>query len=249
MVGDDDKIGFLAPPLEVVFSGYLDRRRESKGERYDGFVVSNVEELSGPKAFVQKGVSAEFLWFQISTFDKVSIPTVTHFPGNRGSPPSFPIISLLRTRVRRQDGQDGLRITTNSTRQAKKTTGVHHRTLASYICLSIAKGFDVLSHYDSLLRFPSKLNSSGSTSTIGIAAGSPPKRSSILAHCKFIKWAILVTSAPAAASVYACLMISARDILGSARGNANARRVAWGKLGGKTSANPAVLTRFWRNTT
>ena len=33
-------------------------------------------------------VSAQFLWFEISTFDKVSIPTVTHFPGNRGSPPS-----------------------------------------------------------------------------------------------------------------------------------------------------------------
>ena len=27
-------------------------------------------------------VSAQFLWFQISTFDKVSIPTITHFSGN-----------------------------------------------------------------------------------------------------------------------------------------------------------------------
>ena len=104
----------------------------------------------------------------------------------------------------------------------KRTTGVHPRTLASYICLSIAKGFDVLLHYDSLIRFPSKSNSSGSTSTIGITAGSPPKSLSILAHHKFIKRAILVTSTPAAASVYTCLMISARDILGLARGNANA---------------------------
>ena len=34
-------------------------------------------------------VSMQFLWFQILTFDKVSIPMVTHFPGNRGFPPSF----------------------------------------------------------------------------------------------------------------------------------------------------------------
>ena len=131
----------------------------------------------------------------------------------------------------------------------QETTGVHHRTLASYGCLSIAKGFDVLLRYDSPLRFPSKLNSSGSTSTIGIAAGSPPKTLSILAHRKFIKWAILVISAPAATRVYACLMILARDVPGSTRGNANAWCVAWGKLGGKTLANPAVSTRFWRNAT
>ena len=137
----------------------------------------------------------------------------------------------------------------NSTRQAKKTTGVHHGTLASYMCLSIAKGFDVLSSYDLPLRFPSKSNSSGSTSTVGITAGSPPKSSSILAHRKFVKQAILVISAPAATRVYACLVISARDIPGSARGNTNAWRVAWGKSGRKTSANPAVSTRFWRNTT
>ena len=168
------------------------------------------------------GVSAQFKWFQNSTFDKVSIPTVTHFSGNRGSPLSFHCISLLHTHVRRQDKLDGLRIATNSTRQAKKTTGVHHRTLASYRCLSIAKGFNVLSSYDSPLRFPSKSNSSGSTSTIGIAAGSPPKSSSILARRKFVKWAILVISAPAATRVYTCLVILARDILGSARGNTNA---------------------------
>ena len=34
-------------------------------------------------------VSAQFLWFQILTLDKVSIPTITHFPGNQDSPPSF----------------------------------------------------------------------------------------------------------------------------------------------------------------
>ena len=161
----------------------------------------------------------------------------------------FPFISLLHTHIRRQDEQDGLQVATNSTRQAKKTTGVHHRTLASYMCLSIAKGFNVLLHYDLPLRFPSKSNSSGSTSTIGIATCSPSKSSSILACRKFIKRAILVISSPAATSVYACLMISACDIPGSARGNANAWHIAWGKSGGKTSANPAVSTRFWRNTT
>ena len=46
---------------------------------------------------VKLGVSVQFLWFQISTFDKVSTPTITHFSGNRGSPPSFPFISLLCT--------------------------------------------------------------------------------------------------------------------------------------------------------
>ena len=116
-------------------------------------------------------------------------------------------------------------------------------------CLSMAKGFNILLCYNSLSRFPSKLNSSGSTATIGITSRLPPKSLSILAHHKFIKWAILVTSAPAAASMYACLMISAHDILDSARGGANAWRIAWGKLGGKTSANPMVSTRFWRNTT
>ena len=42
-------------------------------------------------------VSVQFLWFQILTFDKVLIPTITHFPGNQDSPPSFPFISLLHT--------------------------------------------------------------------------------------------------------------------------------------------------------
>ena len=55
VVGDNDKIGLLAPPLEVMFSGYLNRRGEGKRKRYDGLVVGNVEELSGSKAFVLKG--------------------------------------------------------------------------------------------------------------------------------------------------------------------------------------------------
>ena len=89
----------------------------------------------------------------------------------------------------------------------------------------MAKGFDILLCYNLPSRFPSKLNSSGSTSTIGVAAGLPPKSLSILMCRKFIKRATLVTSAPTAASVYAYLMISAHDILGLARGNANAN--AW----------------------
>ena len=55
VVGDDYEISFLTPPLEVVFSSYLDGRRKSKGKGYDGLVVGNVEELSGSKAFVLKG--------------------------------------------------------------------------------------------------------------------------------------------------------------------------------------------------
>ena len=160
--------------------------------------------------------------------------------------PLFPFIPSF-AHTDRQDEQDGFRIMINSTRQAKKTTRVHHRTLAGYICISIAKGFDVLLRYDSPLRFSSKSNSSGSTSTIGIAAGSPPKSSSILARHKFIKRAILIISTPTATSVYTCLVISAHDIPGLTRGNTNAWCIAWGKSGGKTLANPAVLTRFWRN--
>ena len=46
------------------------------------------------------------LQFQISTFDKVLIPTITHFPGIQGSPPSFYLIPLHHTH-QRQDEQDG----------------------------------------------------------------------------------------------------------------------------------------------
>ena len=53
--GDNYKIRLLAPPLEVVFSGYLNRRGEGKREGDDGFIVGNVEELGGSKAFVLKG--------------------------------------------------------------------------------------------------------------------------------------------------------------------------------------------------
>ena len=60
------------------------------------------------------------LWFQISTFDKISIPTITHFPSNRDSTLSFPFISLLRTHFGRQDVQDGFRIATSSTKQERK---------------------------------------------------------------------------------------------------------------------------------
>ena len=39
--------------------------------------------------FVSLHCQRVILWFQISTFDKVSIPTITHSPDNRDSPPSF----------------------------------------------------------------------------------------------------------------------------------------------------------------
>ena len=54
MIGDNDEIGLFTPPLEVMFSGYLDGGGESKGKRYNGFVMGDMEELSGPKAFVLK---------------------------------------------------------------------------------------------------------------------------------------------------------------------------------------------------
>ena len=55
MIGDNDEISLLAPPLKVMLGSYLDGGRKSKGERYDGLVVGNVEKLSGPKAFDLKG--------------------------------------------------------------------------------------------------------------------------------------------------------------------------------------------------
>ena len=54
--GNNYEIRFLAPPLEVVFSGYLNGRGEYKGEGNNGFIMSNIEELGGPKAFVLKGL-------------------------------------------------------------------------------------------------------------------------------------------------------------------------------------------------
>ena len=86
-----------------------------------------------PHSFVQSNshsVSTQFLWFQISTFDKVLIPTTTHFPGNWDSPPSFSFYFSPHTRdkTNRIDSRKWLIVQDNH----KKTTGVHHRTLASY---------------------------------------------------------------------------------------------------------------------
>ena len=40
---DNDVIGLLRSPLEVVLGSYLDRRGEREGEGYDGFVVGKME--------------------------------------------------------------------------------------------------------------------------------------------------------------------------------------------------------------
>ena len=51
----DDEVIFLGPPLEVVLQTDLDRGGVSKRGGDDGFVVYNVEQLGGGKAFVLGG--------------------------------------------------------------------------------------------------------------------------------------------------------------------------------------------------
>ena len=41
--GDNNMVGLYGSPLEVMFSSYSNRRGESEGERYDGFVISKME--------------------------------------------------------------------------------------------------------------------------------------------------------------------------------------------------------------
>ena len=41
--GDNNMIGLLGSPLEVVLCSYLNGRGESEGERDNGFVISKVE--------------------------------------------------------------------------------------------------------------------------------------------------------------------------------------------------------------
>ena len=41
--GDNDMIGFLGSPLEVVFCSYLNGGGKREGEGYDGFVVGKME--------------------------------------------------------------------------------------------------------------------------------------------------------------------------------------------------------------
>ena len=62
---------------------------------------------------------AMFLWLQISTFDKVLIPMITHFLGNQDSPLSFCLFSLLHT-LQDRARQCGLVKTTSSTRENNK---------------------------------------------------------------------------------------------------------------------------------
>ena len=52
---DNDVIGLLRPPLEVMFCPYLNGRGEGEGEGYDGFIVGKMEQLTGPETLVLKG--------------------------------------------------------------------------------------------------------------------------------------------------------------------------------------------------
>ena len=52
---DDNMVGLLGSPLEVMLGPYLNGRRERKGEGDDGFVISKMEQLTGPEALVLKG--------------------------------------------------------------------------------------------------------------------------------------------------------------------------------------------------
>ena len=52
---DDYVVGLLRSPLEVMLGPYLNRGREHKGERYDRFVVGEMEQLTRPEALVLKG--------------------------------------------------------------------------------------------------------------------------------------------------------------------------------------------------
>ena len=53
--GDDDMIGLLRPPLEVMLCPYLNGRGECEGEGNNGFVVCKMEQLTGPETLVLKG--------------------------------------------------------------------------------------------------------------------------------------------------------------------------------------------------
>ena len=52
---DNNMIGLLGSPLEVMLCPYLNGRGEREGEGYNGFVVSKVKQLTGPETLVLKG--------------------------------------------------------------------------------------------------------------------------------------------------------------------------------------------------
>ena len=53
--GEDDKVIFLSSPLEVMFWTNLNGSGMGEGGGNDGFIVRNVEQLSGGETFVLKG--------------------------------------------------------------------------------------------------------------------------------------------------------------------------------------------------
>ena len=172
---------------------------------------------------------------------------ITHFPGNRGSPPSFSFyFPPLHTPEDKMDKMDyRLRLIVQDKQENYWSPLLDFSQLQR--CLSIAKGFDVLLHYDSPLRFPSKLKSSGAASAISITSRTPPITTNNCSRHKFVRQAIAAISAPAATSVYADLMILARNVPGLARGKANAWRIARGKPGGNALVVPLFSTSLWRN--
>ena len=55
MKGDNNMIGLLGSPLEVMLGPYLNGRGECEGEGYDWFVVCEMEQLTGPESLILKG--------------------------------------------------------------------------------------------------------------------------------------------------------------------------------------------------
>ena len=61
---------------------------------------------SGPDSPSVGYVSVQFLWLQISTFDKVPIPMITHFPGNKAPHLlflEFPFFTHAKDKIDRMD--------------------------------------------------------------------------------------------------------------------------------------------------
>ena len=50
--GDNNMIGLLGSPLEVVLCSYLNGGGEGERKRDDGFVICEMEQLTGPETLV-----------------------------------------------------------------------------------------------------------------------------------------------------------------------------------------------------
>ena len=55
MEGDNNMVSLLGSPLEVMFGSYLNGGGEGERKRDDGFVICEMEQLTGPETLVLKG--------------------------------------------------------------------------------------------------------------------------------------------------------------------------------------------------